>query len=70
MAHLTGKAVEAQMGLPIGEEATAKATMTDRHHDKILHTVGTAIGLLSQSGDMGVIGHCHSQSHPIAQQGR
>ena len=40
--------------------------MTHRHHDEVLHAVSTAVCLLGQSGDMGIIGYCHSHAHPVA----
>ena len=55
------------MGLSVGEEATAQTTVTDGNHHKVLHTVRTAIGSLTQCRDMGIIGHCHSQSKTVAQ---
>ena len=66
MAELTGKAISAQMGNAIGEDATAK-TMTQRDHEEVLHAVGTAKGVLTQSSHIGIVAQRHSHSQTVAQ---
>ena len=57
------------MGLSVGEEATAKTAMTDRNYDKVLHTMSTAVCLLTQCSNMCIISQRHSQTHTIPQHG-
>ena len=69
MAHFTGKAVITEMRLPVGEETAAKPSVTDGDHHEVLHAMGTAIRFLTQSRNMGIIRHSHSQSQTVTQHG-
>ena len=69
MSELSGIATMTTMLIAIGEETTAD-TDAQADDDKVLHTVGTTKGILSQSRDMCIIRQAHSQSDTVAQHGR
>ena len=69
MSHLTGKAVDSQVRLAVGEDATAQAAMTDTDNDKILHAMCGTEGFFSQSRDVGIVGQSYRQSQLVAEHG-
>ena len=69
MSYIAGKAKMSQMGLSVGEEAAAQATMTQRDNNEIIHTVGSTKDILAHRRHMGIVAHSHCQANTVAQQG-
>ena len=68
MSHLAGITLIAQVHRTVGEDAATKAT-AKRDDYEVAHTMGAAEGMFAKSHHMCIVGHSHSQTETVAQQG-